>query len=87
MEGIVPVNLVLMANTIQNMELSNPIEKVYDLKGSVANRFVKIGENQTMKDLNLLSCKRIRSNRNQHGLLQFNTRDIKTLQSVIKKDA
>lgn len=79
MEGIVPINLVLMANTIQNLSLLNSIEKVYDLKGSVANRFVKIGENQTMKDLNLLSCKRIRSNKNELGLLQFQIRDIKTL--------
>lgn len=40
MEGIVPVNLLLMANTIQNYDQINTIKKVYDLKGSLINRMV-----------------------------------------------
>jgi len=40
MEGIVPVNLLLMANTIQNYDQINTIKKVYDLKGSEINRMV-----------------------------------------------
>ena len=60
MEGLVPVNLQLMANTIQNVEPLNKIIKVYDLKGSWRNRIVHLGENQTMKDRNLLSCKNFR---------------------------
>ena len=39
--------------------------KIYDLKGSFINRIVAKGENQTMKDRNLLSCKKMRKNKNQ----------------------
>ena len=45
MEGIRPVNLLLMGNTIQNTSPKNLIEKVYDLKGSKINREVLKGEN------------------------------------------
>ena len=38
MEGVVPVNLMLMANTIKT--LSNQRLKTYDLKGSWNNRIV-----------------------------------------------
>jgi len=45
MEGILPVNLYLMANTIKNLDTDNKIEKVYDLKGSKINRMVSKVEN------------------------------------------
>jgi len=45
MEGIVPVNLLLMANTIQKVQSQSVISKVYDLKGSFINRMVHRGEN------------------------------------------
>ena len=60
MEGITPVNLLIMANTIQISNTSNKIEKVYDLKGSYINRLVQPNEKQTMKDRNFLSCKKTR---------------------------
>mmetsp|Transcript_449 Transcript_449/g.902 ORF Transcript_449/g.902 Transcript_449/m.902 type:complete len:227 (+) Transcript_449:1407-2087(+) len=71
MEGIVPVNLLLMANTIQSLSPLNKIIKVFDLKGSWNNRIVHQGEKQTKKDRNLLSCKKQRQIKGQRGLLQF----------------
>jgi hypothetical protein len=57
MEDIVPVNLILMGNTIT----ANPkeIECIFDLKGSIINREVKISKDSykpshTLKDVNLL---------------------------------
>ena len=44
MEGVVPISLLLMANTIQLTNKANPISKVFDLKGSWVNRFVTLGE-------------------------------------------
>jgi hypothetical protein len=56
MEDIVPVNLLLMANTIR-CESSSAITNVFDLKGSVINRDVKyhkkLKNTSTLKDLNL----------------------------------
>jgi len=69
MEGIVPVNLLLMANTIQKAQTSSLIQKVYDLKGSFIHRMVKKGENQTMKDRNLISCKKTREREGIPGLI------------------
>jgi hypothetical protein len=60
MEGITPVNLLIMANTIQITSPTNIIEKVYDLKGSYINRLTSANEKQTMKDRNFLSCKKTR---------------------------
>lgn len=58
MDGIVPINILLMANTMQILSQSSDISKVYDLKGSWINRIVNKGEIQTLKDRNLLNCKR-----------------------------
>jgi 1-phosphatidylinositol-4-phosphate 5-kinase len=56
MEDIVPVNLLLMANTIR-CKSSSLIMNVFDLKGSVVNREVKMTKKlkntSTLKDLNL----------------------------------
>lgn len=53
MKGIIPINFMLMANTMKTK--SKPT--IYDLKGSTINRIVREGENQTMKDLNLINEK------------------------------
>lgn len=45
MEGIVPVNLILMANTIQIYDTSSTLPHIYDLKGSWNNRIIVKGEN------------------------------------------
>ena len=87
MEGIVPVNLLIMANTIQNWSQDNCISKVYDLKGSYIHRMVSINEKQTLKDRNLLSVKQKRRNHKIHGLLQFDIKnDIKHIRSTLAKD-
>lgn len=87
MEGITPVYLLLMANTIQNISKHNKIEKVYDLKGSWANRIIGKNENQTMKDRNFLSCKNKRFLENRKGLVQFNQKDIKNLKAIVESDS
>ena len=56
MEGILPVNLLLMGNTIQIYDPTSTLPHIYDLKGSWNNRIVAKGENQTKKDRNLLNC-------------------------------
>lgn len=96
MKGIVPINFILMANTIK---CKNPINmKVYDLKGSMINRTVKKdgGKAQTLKDKNLLFCKEYRQNRQILGLLQFknklnstlkNENDVRYIKDVIEKDS
>ena len=71
MEGIVPVNLLLMANTIQLVDPRSTVDKIYDLKGSWNNRIVHPGENQTKKDRNFLNCKKNRLRDNKAGLVQF----------------
>ena len=40
MEDIVPINLILMGNTIQ-CEKPEDIHSIFDLKGSIINRIVK----------------------------------------------
>lgn len=56
MEDIVPVNLLLMANTIKHNN-TQWIQNVFDLKGSIINRNVKLTPNlkptSTLKDVNL----------------------------------
>ena len=42
MKGIIPINFILMANTIKS--INNIGLKVYDLKGSIANRIVHKNE-------------------------------------------
>ena len=82
MKGIVPINFMVMANTVKSTSKIKP--KCYDLKGSTVNRIVTKGENQTLKDLNLLNIKKFRKNKN--GLLQFKRDDIKTLNEIISVD-
>jgi len=92
MKGVVPVNFLLMANTIK---LSNPIGlKVYDLKGSRVGRNVDKSEgvSQTKKDMNLLNCKKNRVKGNLKGILQFRDgvgilNDIKNIRDILDKDS
>lgn len=92
MKGIVPVNFMVMANTINSV--SRPL-KCYDLKGSTVNRVVARDEKgQTMKDLNLLNAKNYRLKKKIKGLLQFKNKnnheeggcDIQRLMTQIEKD-
>ena len=69
MDGMNPVNLLLMANTIKNLDKNNKITKVFDLKGSRINRLVTKGENQTMKDMNLVACKKNRRANKRRGVI------------------
>lgn len=87
MEGIVPVNLLLMANTISVVDPKGSLPKIYDLKGSYNNRIVAKGENQTNKDRNLMSCMQSRIRKNKQGLLQFDPHDIKKIVAQTKEDA
>jgi len=61
MEDIVPVNLLLMANTIK-VNNSKWIQNVFDLKGSIVNREVKMTSDlkptSTLKDVNLQRIKK-----------------------------
>jgi hypothetical protein len=54
MNGIIPINFILMANTIK---ASSSLTSTFDLKGSTVSRFVpndNTGKPQTLKDLNFL---------------------------------
>lgn len=61
MEDIVPVNLILMANTIRCKSSLN-IMNIFDLKGSMVNREVKwsrkLKNTSTLKDINLQKIKK-----------------------------
>jgi len=73
---------------VETSKRKSKIQKIYDLKGSWNNRLVHLGENQTMKDRNLLSCKNARERENKPGLLQFDYKeDIKYIKQIIKSDA
>lgn len=87
MEGLAPIKLIVMQNTIQKYEEDGKIIKVYDLKGSMVHREVVLGENQTMKDINLLNCKKSRSARGVQGLIQFRPNEIPGLCQTIDKDS
>jgi hypothetical protein len=84
MKGIIPVNFLIMANTIKYD--SKEDLKTYDLKGSTVNRIVQKGENQTLKDLNLLNAKIFKLEQDIRGFLQFKEEDIRKLNKIIQKD-
>jgi hypothetical protein len=71
MRGIIPVNFLIMGNTL-NMQGDN-IMKTYDLKGSIINRDVRKPANMdkvpTLKDQNLRKSKKVRFNKKQVGFL------------------
>lgn len=87
MEGLDPIKLILMQNTIQKYAEDSKIIKVYDLKGSMVHREVVLGENQTMKDINLLNCKKSRIKRGVQGLIQFRPNEIPDLVQTIDADS
>lgn len=78
MKGIDPINFMLMANTIK-LENDAMLYKVYDLKGSLANRYTSREGASTMKDQNLMSTKRYRLNKNIKRLLVFEKDHIKKI--------
>lgn len=92
MNGIVPINFMLMANTTQ-LEYSayspKPF-KTFDLKGSIVKRYTKFGESDTLKDQNLLAIKRNKINNsssfNSKSLLMFSQEDTCKINRIIEKD-
>lgn len=42
-EGVAPVHLILMENTLGTLAQHGGAQRVYDLKGSLVNRYVKPG--------------------------------------------
>lgn len=88
MEDIVPVNLLLMANTIKHNSV-DWIQNVYDLKGSIINRQVKITpqikKTSTLKDVNLQKIKQeMQSERVDY--LKFRKEDIERINKMIELD-
>ena len=88
MEDIVPVNLLVMANTIQ-CKSSQQIMNVFDLKGSVVNREVTITKSTknttTLKDLNLQIIKKKQQFLN-NDIIKFKRKDIELINDQLKKD-
>lgn len=83
MEDIMPVNLLLMANTIKHRATKN-ILNIYDLKGSIINRNVvitkKTKNTSTLKDVNLQRIKKQRQ-RESFDFMRFPRQDIKDIQA------
>ena len=88
MEDIVPVNLLLMANTIKHNN-SDWIQNVFDLKGSIINRQVKmtpkIKATSTLKDVNLQRIKQEKLS-DRIDFLKFNKADIERINKMVEKD-
>ena len=76
-----------MANTVKSHNDFGL--KYYDLKGSLVSRFTtkKPNKKQTLKDGNLLTCKRYRLNRMKKGLLQFDQTYLSDLKDMIEIDS
>lgn len=88
MEDIVPVNLLLMANTIKHNSI-DWIQNVFDLKGSIINRQVRITplikKTSTLKDVNLQKIKQ-EMQVDRIDFLKFCKEDIDRLNKVIELD-
>ena len=85
MEDLQTVNLLLMQNTIKCKSSSN-IFSVFDLKGSMINRYVKITKKykptSTLKDMNFLDNKKEYKNYDT-DFLKFESDDIKLINKQI----
>lgn len=81
MEDLVPVHILLMSNAAQT---GKHIEKVFDLKGSIINRHVKIDSeikpSSTLKDVNLLDATK------EDNLLLFRVKEREQIMNKIQKD-
>ena len=61
MADVVPVHIILMGNTMKTLPGKNTLKHVFDLKGSLINREVKIRPGKqhkpstTLKDVNVLN--------------------------------
>lgn len=88
MEDIVPVNLLVMANT-NRVKSSANIMNLYDLKGSVINRerkwSKKLKNTSTLKDLNLKWIKK-QNEALGNDFLKFSKDDIHLINEIMKKD-
>jgi hypothetical protein len=84
MKGYKQVNLILMGNTLRFQNRAD-ISRVYDLKGSTFNRFVKWHSSQkattTLKDVNFLH--------NQHDYQEvcLSNLRVRKLNHIIKRDS
>ena len=87
-EDIVPVNLLVMANTIKHNNVSW-IKNVFDLKGSIINRSVKITPKikptSTLKDVNMQRIKQ-ESHIDRIDFLKFKKEDIDQINRMIEID-
>lgn len=87
-EDIVPVNLLVMANTIKHNNVSW-IKNVFDLKGSIINRSVKITPKikptSTLKDVNMQRIKQ-ESLIDRIDFLKFKKEDIDQINRMIEID-
>ena len=83
-EKIEPVRLILMGNTVNTEGKGENLKYMFDLKGSFANRKVKMSKNHkassTLKDINLLEIKK------QENILKFTEEDKDRIMSMIYKD-
>lgn len=81
MEDLTPVHILLMSNAAQT---GKEIENVFDLKGSIINRHVKIDSkiqpSSTLKDVNLLNLTK------ENHLLMFRKEDKSAIMSKVQKD-
>jgi 1-phosphatidylinositol-4-phosphate 5-kinase len=88
MEDIVPVNLLVMANT-NRVKSSTLIMNIYDLKGSVINRErkwdKKLKNTSTLKDLNLIRIRKQNEAIN-YDFLKFTKPDISMINEMLRKD-
>lgn len=44
-EGVSSINLVLMENSLSDLEDLGGAKRIYDLKGSLVNRYVRLSSN------------------------------------------
>ena len=88
MQDIEKVSLLLMANTIRCENPEN-IQNIFDLKGSMINRVVKITKQtkstSTLKDINLLEIKKQYKNK-EIDFMRFKTEDLHKIKEQMKKD-
>ena len=88
MEDIVPVNLLVMANT-NRCQSSTLIMNIYDLKGSVINRerkwSSKLKNTSTLKDINLIRIKK-KYQAIGFDFLKFKHHDIDLINEALRKD-
>lgn len=75
-KGLESIHIILMGNTLRWQNRSD-ISKIYDLKGSTFNRFVKLDQTikatSTLKDINFISASR------EHQEINLSERQVRLL--------